>query len=274
MYSKKVLEEFYNPENVGVIKGADSVGKVKDRTCGDIIKIYISVKNNTITDAMFQAYGNTVSIAASSIATKLIKNRTIDEAYAITSDTLNTELGSVPANRKYSLLLVEEAIKGAIVSYFQKTMGKVPEKYLTGTIKNSDSIDAGEEEKEEEKPEKSAKKAEKPAKKEEKQPKKEVKKSPNKPVINDDDLDEDDLDLDDDDDLDDEVVETNIIETEQNKPAEQTNSSTITTKTVNKSIEVFTRDGDSEEDDIYGSIDNLTSTIGEALKKLNEEDKK
>ena len=250
MYSKKVLEEFYNPENVGVIKGADSVGKVKDRTCGDIIKIYISIKNNTITDAQFQAYGNTVSIAAASVATKLIKGKTIDEAYAVSIETLNTELGTVPSNRKYSLALVEEAIKGAIVSYFKKTKGKVPEKYLTGSITNSDSLEV--EEEEEEKP---AKEVKKPAKVE-------PKKAPARKIA-DEDLDEDDFD-------DEEDEEEEEEPTTETKPA----SNVVSTKTTQKSIEVYTRDGDSEEDELYGSIDNLTSTIGEALKKLNEEDNK
>ena len=249
MYSNKLLEEFYNPENVGVIKGADTVGKVKDRTCGDIVKIYMAIKNNTITDVQFQAYGNPVSIAAASKATKLIKGKTIDEAYAVTSDTLSTELGNVAANRKYSLALVEEAIKGAIVSYFKKKNGKVPEKYLTGSITNSDALEAEDAEEETE---------EKPAKKEVKAKKE---KPAKKPAIVEDDLDEEDFDEDDD------LEEEKEVET---KPAQNV----VSTKTTQKSIEVYTRDGDSEEDDLYGSIDNLTSTIGEALKKLNEEDNK
>jgi len=256
MYSNKLLEEFYNPENVGVIKGADTVGKVKDRTCGDIIKIYMTIKNNNITDVAFQAYGNPVSIAAASKATKLIKGKSIDEAYAVSVDTLSSELGAVSANRKYSLSLVEEAIKEAIVSYFKKKNGKVPEKYLTGSITNSDAIEAEEETEEEAKPvkEEKAKKAEKV--KEEKLAK--------KTAIVEDDLDEDDLD-------DEDLEEDNEEEAEvEEKPA----SNVVSTKTTQKSIEVFTRNGDSEEDDLYGSIDNLTSTIGEALKKLNEEDKK
>ena len=259
MYSNKLLEEFYNPENVGVIKGADTVGKVKDRTCGDIIKIYMTIKNSTIADAQFQAYGNPVSIAAASKATKLIKGKTIDEAYAVSVETLSAELGAVAANRKYSLALVEEAIKGAIVSYFKKKNGKVPEKYLTGSIANSDSIESEEEAGEE--------KAEKPVKKEAKPAKVAPKKAPARKIA-DEDLDEEDLDGEDlDEDLDDE-------EEAEGTKAQAPATNVVSTKTTQKSIEVYTRDGDSEEDDLYGSIDNLTSTIGEALKKLNEEDNK
>ncbi|MBQ7452753.1 MAG: iron-sulfur cluster assembly scaffold protein [Clostridia bacterium] len=256
MYNKKLLEEFYNPVNVGVIKGADSVGKVKDRSCGDIVKIYIEVSKNTIKDVKFQAYGNTVTIAASSVATKLIMGKTLDEAFGVNVDAIKSELGgTIPANRAYSVALVEEAIKLCITSYFKKTTGKVPEQYLNGGIEKSAATEeqAVEEEADEE-----------PVVEVKKAPKKSASKKEKKiKDIVDEDINELDEELDD-------LPEEKTEEVENKEPEVQTTGKTKTTKTVTKTVEIY-NNSDTEEDEIYNSIDSLTSTIGEALKKLNEE---
>ncbi|MBO4570034.1 MAG: iron-sulfur cluster assembly scaffold protein, partial [Clostridia bacterium] len=179
MYSEKLLEEFYNPANVGVIKGANAVSKVKDKACGDIVKFYADVKNKTVVDVKFQTYGNIVAIAASSLATKLMMGKSFDEIAAISAEQLKSELGgNIPKEKLFSINLVEDAIHSLIVSYFKKTQGSVPEKYKFSPIMNSDEISSADEDEEEEKPVKAPK----------------AKKEVEKVVISDEDIDEDDLD--------------------------------------------------------------------------------
>ena len=274
MYTDKLLEEFYNPSNVGVIKGATSVGKVKDKACGDIVKIYAAIEGDTVTEASFQVYGNPVTIACASVATKLMTGKNFDELYSITVDTLKRELGGkIPTSKNYSILLVEDAIRNCLDSFFIKTQGAVPEKYKAIRIASNDNAEIEEVEVEEKpQPKPTKNKKEKPAKK--------VK-------IKDTDLDEDDLD--DDDDLSDELKAEaeNLEKEEAEKPlmvktsapmgAESEANASVggakTKLTVTKTLEVFTRsiDEDQDEDAIFNSIDNLKSTISGALKKLNDE---
>lgn len=274
MYTDKLLEEFYNPSNVGVIKGATSVGKVKDKVCGDIVKIYAAIEGDTVTEASFQVYGNPVTIACASVATKLMTGKNFDELYSITVDTLKRELGGkIPTSKNYSILLVEDAIRNCLDSFFIKTQGAVPEKYKAIRIASNDNAEI-EEVEVEEKPEP------KPTKIKKEKPAKKVK-------IKDTDLDEDDLD--DDDDLSDELKAEaeNLEKEEAEKPlmvktsapmdAESEANASVggakTKRTVTKTLEVFTRniDEDQDEDAIFNSIDNLKSTISGALKKLNDE---
>lgn len=257
MYNEKLLDEFFNPVNVGVIKGADAVGKVKDRNCGDIVKIYISVKDDRITDVKFQTYGSTVSIAASSVATKLIINKTLDEAYAVNADTLKTELGEVPESKGFALSLVESAIHMALNSYLKHTLGYIPEKYKAGEIANSDMA-IEEDDDEVVAPKKNKVAAKKPvAKKASAQKVSEKTEIEDSDIIEDDDIDDEDSD----DKADDKLV------------AQQAPTAPIVTKTTSKTVEVYTRDLDdeAEEDKLFGSFDNLTSTLSDALKKLNDE---
>lgn len=269
MYTERLLEEFYNPTNVGVIKGADAVGKVKDRTCGDIIKIYIAVENDTIVDVKFQTYGSTVAIAASSLATKLIMGKTFDEVYTITSGQIKSELGgNIPANKNYAINLVEEAIHLAINNYFEKTLGYIPDKFKVGNITNSDELEQNNEEQKDEK--------EKSEKTEKKSLKIKV-----KPAIVEDDDDSDDEEDVNDDSVDKMVAEIKAKEVvskdEDDKNAIVVNEKTNNgpSRTVTKTLEVYTKDIDDmdDEDQIFNSIDNLTSTLSDALKKLNEENK-
>ena len=248
MYSEKLLEEFYNPANVGVIKGANAVSKVKDKACGDIVKFYADVKNKTVVDVKFQTYGNIVAIAASSLATKLMMGKSFDEIAAITAEQLKSELGgNIPSEKLFSINLVEDAIHSLIVSYFKKTQGSVPEEYKFSPIMNSDEIAGAEEEEEEVKPAKAPK------------AKKEVKEV----EISDDDLDEDDLDEEDD-----EEAEVK----EEVKEVAPVKDNATTTKSVKRTVQVYTSDNpqDLEEKDIFGSIDEITSSLSDAIKKLND----
>ena len=121
MYSEKVLNEFYNPQNVGVIKGASGVGKVGNPACGDIMKVYILVEDNKIVDAKFQTFGCAAAIASSSVATRMIIGKTLEEACKITNqDVLNELGGEMPASKIHCSILAEEAIRAAVDNYHMK----------------------------------------------------------------------------------------------------------------------------------------------------------
>lgn len=121
MYSQKVLEIFYNPTNVGVIKGASGVGKVTDDTCGEIVKIYITVNNGVVEDAQFQTFGSPAAIAATCVATGLMIGKSLEDCNAITSQQILEGLGGeLPANKKYVCPLAESTIKSAIANYHKK----------------------------------------------------------------------------------------------------------------------------------------------------------
>lgn len=115
MYSQKVLDIFYNPQNVGVIKGANGVGKIVDDTCGEIIKIYVTVENNRVVDSKFQAFGSPAIIAATSVAAALMQNKALAECEKITADQIYAELGGeLPENKKYVINLAEAVIKKCV----------------------------------------------------------------------------------------------------------------------------------------------------------------
>ncbi len=121
MYSQKVLEIFYNPTNYGVIKGANGVGKIVDDTCGEILKIYITVENNKVTDAQFQTFGSPALISATCVATNLMIGKTLNECNAITSTKILEELGGeLPDNKRYVCPLAEAVVKSAVASYYKK----------------------------------------------------------------------------------------------------------------------------------------------------------
>lgn len=121
MYSQKVLEIFYNPTNYGVIKGAHGVGKVVDDTCGEITKIFISVENNKVIDAQFQTFGSPALISATSVATSLMLNKTLDECKIITSAQILEGLGGVlPDNKRYVCPIAESVVKMAVENYYKK----------------------------------------------------------------------------------------------------------------------------------------------------------
>ena len=121
MYSEKVLNEFYNPQNVGVIKGASGVGKVGNPSCGDIMKVYIMVEGDRIVDAKFQTFGCAAAIASTSVATRMIIGKTIDEALKITNQDVIRELGGeMPSSKIHCSILAEEAIRAAVDNYYKK----------------------------------------------------------------------------------------------------------------------------------------------------------
>ena len=124
MYTDIVMEHFTNPKNVGEIADADGIGKVGNPTCGDLMWIYIKIKNNTIEDIKFKTFGCAAAIATSSITTELVKGKTIDEAMKITrSDVANT-LGGLPPIKMHCSNLAVDGLHAAIKDYQDKSTSK------------------------------------------------------------------------------------------------------------------------------------------------------
>jgi nitrogen fixation NifU-like protein len=126
MYSQKVMDHFTNPRNVGEIPDADGVGEVGNPRCGDIMKIFIKVDGDVITDVKFQTFGCAAAIATSSMATELIKGKTLDEALAITNKTVADALDGLPTIKMHCSVLAEDGLRAAIEDYKRK-MGLITE---------------------------------------------------------------------------------------------------------------------------------------------------
>ncbi|WP_302630256.1 Fe-S cluster assembly scaffold protein NifU [uncultured Eubacterium sp.] len=120
LYSEKVMDHFMNPRNVGKIENADGVGEVGNAKCGDIMKIYIKVDNDIITDVKFNTFGCGSAIASSSMATELIKGKPVSEALELTNKAVAEALDGLPAYKMHCSVLAEEAIKAAIDDYESK----------------------------------------------------------------------------------------------------------------------------------------------------------
>ncbi|MFC2594638.1 MAG: Fe-S cluster assembly scaffold protein NifU [Fretibacterium sp.] len=116
-YSEKVMEHFSNPRNVGEIENADGVGEAGNPKCGDIMKIYLKVKDNVIEDVKFKTFGCASAIASSSMATELIKGKTIDEAWNLTNNAVAEALDGLPPIKMHCSVLAEEAIHTALNDY-------------------------------------------------------------------------------------------------------------------------------------------------------------
>ena len=120
LYSEKVMDHFKNPRNVGLIENADGVGEVGNAKCGDIMKMYLDIENNVIKDVKFETFGCGSAIASSSMATEMIKGKTIDEALAVTNRQVVDALGGLPAHKLHCSVLAEESIKSAIKDYYDR----------------------------------------------------------------------------------------------------------------------------------------------------------
>ena len=119
-YTEKVKEHFFHPRNVGEIKNADGIGKVGNPTCGDVMAIYIKVKDDHIVDIKFKTFGCTAAIATSSILTEMAKGKPLDEALKITRDDVANELGGLPAIKLHCSNLAADALREAIKDYRSK----------------------------------------------------------------------------------------------------------------------------------------------------------
>ena len=120
LYSEKVMDHFMHPRNVGTIDGADGVGEVGNAKCGDIMKIYLKIENDIIEDVKFETFGCGSAIASSSMATEMIKGKSIHEALELTNKAVAEALDGLPAHKMHCSVLAEEAIKNALKDYFDK----------------------------------------------------------------------------------------------------------------------------------------------------------
>lgn len=120
MYSEKVLERFKNPLYVGEIKDADGVGEVGNVKCGDIMRVYIKVKNNIIEDIKFNTYGCVAAIASSDYLCEIAKGKTLEDAEKISSKDVLDKMGNVPAIKTHCSILAQDALKKAIEDYRNK----------------------------------------------------------------------------------------------------------------------------------------------------------
>lgn len=120
LYSEKVMDHFRNPRNVGEIENADGVGEVGNAKCGDIMKVYLKVENDIITDVKFKTFGCGSAIAASSMATEMIMGKPISEALTLTNKAVVEALDGLPAHKIHCSVLAEEAVKSAVKDYYDK----------------------------------------------------------------------------------------------------------------------------------------------------------
>ena len=120
MYSEKVMDHFRNPRNVGEIPDADGVGTVGNPVCGDLMTIYIKVKDNRIVDIKFKTFGCGAAIATSSMTTELAKGKTLEEASKITRANVAESLDGLPAKKMHCSNLAADALKAAINNYLEK----------------------------------------------------------------------------------------------------------------------------------------------------------
>lgn len=120
LYSEKVMDHFRNPRNVGTIENADGIGEVGNPVCGDIMKIYLKIEDERITDVKFETFGCGSAIASSSMATELIMGQPIKEALKLTNKAVTAALDGLPAHKLHCSVLAEEAIKLAVKDYYDK----------------------------------------------------------------------------------------------------------------------------------------------------------
>ena len=120
LYSDKVLDHFSNPRDVGELEDANGVGEVGNAKCGDIMKMYLKIKDNTIEDVKFKTFGCGAAIATSSIATEMIKGKSVDEALKLTNKAVVEALDGLPASKIHCSVLAEQAIKSALSDYYTR----------------------------------------------------------------------------------------------------------------------------------------------------------
>jgi nitrogen fixation NifU-like protein len=126
-YSDQVMEHFMNPRNVGIIEDADGIGQEGNPLCGDLMELYIKVNDSHISDVKFRTFGCGAAIATSSIATEMVKGKTLDEAQALTNKAIVEALGGLPPVKTHCSMLAVGALKRAIEDYYEKHPEARPE---------------------------------------------------------------------------------------------------------------------------------------------------
>ncbi len=117
LYSEKVMDHFRNPRNVGVIEDANGVGEVGNAKCGDIMKMYLKIKDDVVEDVKFETFGCGSAIASSSMATEMIKGQPLSEVRKLTNKAVTEALDGLPAHKLHCSVLAEEAIQAALADY-------------------------------------------------------------------------------------------------------------------------------------------------------------
>ena len=120
LYSEKVMDHFEHPRNVGEIENADGVGEVGNPVCGDIMRMYLKIDNDVITDCKFKTFGCGSAIATSSMATEMIKGKSIDDALELSNKAVVEALDGLPTHKIHCSVLAEEAVKAAVKDYYDK----------------------------------------------------------------------------------------------------------------------------------------------------------
>ncbi len=120
LYSEKVMDHFRNPRNVGEIENADGVGEVGNAKCGDIMKMFLKIDDGIVTDVKFQTFGCGSAIATSSMATEMIKGKSVDEALQLSNKAVVEALDGLPTHKIHCSVLAEEAVKAAVKDYYDK----------------------------------------------------------------------------------------------------------------------------------------------------------
>lgn len=120
LYSDKVMDHFRDPRNVGVMEDADGVGEVGNAGCGDIMKIYLKIREGIVTDVKFETFGCGSAIASSSMATELIKGKPLSEVLQLTNRAVTEALDGLPAHKLHCSVLAEEAIRAAVKDYYDR----------------------------------------------------------------------------------------------------------------------------------------------------------
>ncbi|MGB9301372.1 MAG: Fe-S cluster assembly scaffold protein NifU [Anaerolineae bacterium] len=123
MYSELVMKHFADPQNVGVIEDADGVGKVGNPMCGDVMEMFIKVKDDRVEDVKFRTFGCGAAIATSSIATEMIKGKSLDEAVKLSNKAVADALGGLPAQKMHCSNLAADAVRAAIEDYWSRRRG-------------------------------------------------------------------------------------------------------------------------------------------------------
>ncbi len=126
MYSDKVMDHFTNPRNVGEIPDADGIGEVGNAKCGDIMRMYLKIEGDIIPDVKFKTFGCGAAVATSSMATELIKGKSIKEALSLTNKAVIEALDGLPAVKVHCSVLAEEAVKAALTDYYTKKCLPLP----------------------------------------------------------------------------------------------------------------------------------------------------
>ena len=141
MYSEKVMDHFTNPRNVGEIPDADGIGEVGNAKCGDIMRMYLKIENDIITDVKFKTFGCGAAVATSSMATELIKGKSIKEALTFTNKAVIEALDGLPAVKIHCSVLAEEAVKAALTDYYTKNCLPLPSELVNACHGDCEACD-------------------------------------------------------------------------------------------------------------------------------------